>query len=502
MFHWDRWLPEGKGSHLFFHKIEEKEEVPTIEGNPKDITLNMAVNTPPLFTDKSNFDLSNDGSKVAFTAHWRNKVEAWKTGWQTFYLDLSEMSDPVCITKHTEARTLNPVFSNDDTKIGYLAMITPGLESENVHFEIYNIITNKVDIIDMSPIDKSVNSFMWHTDTILYFQATDIGVNTLYQVNIKDIAKPDYSKLAVESQTISYSLPFIALKNRNAIACIKVGYNYPDRVVIMNLLKQKNEGGSYESQNERELIYLNKESFAEVKLSEQIPIQFQNSDNETVYGWLFKPIDFDETKTYPIALLIHGGPEGSWSSGWSYGWNPQLWTNHGYAVIMINPHGSTGVTSDFLNAVRNDWGGKPFNDIITGFDYLVNEYKWLDKDRACAAGGSYGGYMINWIEGQTKNKFKCLVNHDGIFSSISMFYATEELWFPKAEFCTPENMGCNPFDSVDIKKNYEKFSPERFVNEWQTPMLIIHGGTDYRVPLTEGLSAFSGLQVKGVESKF
>ena len=166
-----------------------------------------------------------------------------------------------------------------------------------------------------------------------------------------------------------------------------------------------------------------------------------------------------------------------------------------------NPHGSTGVSQKFQDAVRNDWGGVPFKDIMTGLQYAYEHYNFLDPNNTCAAGGSYGGYMINWLEGHTTN-FKCLINHDGAFSTISKFYGTEELWFQKAEFCPRDKIGCNPFDGPEIREGYEKNSPERYVKYWVTPMLVIHGGLDYRVPLTEALSVFTSLQLKNVDSKF
>ena len=266
-----------------------------------------------------------------------------------------------------------------------------------------------------------------------------------------------------------------------------MGYSCPERIVTFP--------------NDELIVDTNEEILQNKELPDPEAFNFIGGYNDTVYGWIMKPINFDETKKYPVALLIHGGPESSWTSGWSYSWNPTMYAQQGYAVVMINPHGSTGVSSQFQNAVRNDWGGVPYQDIITGINYAVNNYNYLDKDKICAAGGSYGGYMINWINGHT-DMFKCLVNHDGAFSVISKFYGTEELWFQKAEFCPTDKIGCNPFDGKEIRDGYEKNSPERFVQNWKTPMLVIHGGKDMRVPLTEGLQAFTALQMKGIDSQF
>ena len=208
-------------------------------------------------------------------------------------------------------------------------------------------------------------------------------------------------------------------------------------------------------------------------------------------------------KKYPLAFLIHGGPEGSWDTSWSYRWNPQLFANRGYAVVTINPHGSSGMGIEFQDAVRNDWGGAPFQDLMLGYQYVKENYKWIDMNRVGACGASYGGYMVNWIQGNNDDKkFKCLVTHDGVFSTVTMFYATEEMWFPLSEYCPHDKWGCTPFNSEEERIGYEKFSPESRVDHWNTPHLIIHGSKDYRIPITEGISAFTALQIRGVQSRF
>ena len=486
MFHWDQWLIEGKGSHLFYQKFKLNGNKFELIGTPRDLTIGMKLNTPPLFTSNENYDISNDGNLVAFSVHERNHEESWSTSWHTYYIQPSLMDKPFMITKHTDARTQNPKFSLDNTKIAYLAMKTPMLESENLHFEIYNILTGKVNII-ADLLDVSVSDYFWENDHLLYFQSVVLGLNKIFTVDILDTTKPVFKLIDTKSMTASFGLPIKALKNRNIKLSRKVGYSCPERIVTFP---------------DDELIEdTNSEVLKDKELPDPESFNFVGGYNDTVYGWIMKPINFEENKKYPVALLIHGGPESSWTSGWSYSWNPTMYAQQGYAVVMINPHGSTGVNSDFQNAVRNDWGGVPYQDIITGINYAVKTYNYLDGDKICAAGGSYGGYMINWINGHT-DMFKCLVNHDGAFSVISKFYGTDELWFQKAEFCPYDKIGCNPFDGKEIRDGYEKNSPERFVQNWKTPMLIIHGGKDMRVPLTEGLQAFTGLQMQNISSQF
>ena len=489
-FHWDKWLVQGKGTHLFMQKLKLSEDGSKIElqGEARDITYGMEINAPPLFTDNTNYDISYDGSMVTFSGHYRGHTETFITSWRTFFIDLNEMDKPILISGHNPAKTMTPVFNKDGTKVAYLGMKTPILESEFLHFEIYNILTNKVDIIDDSEFDLSVTEYTWMNDNLILLMTVDKGVNTLYTLDISDVTKPVYTLYPVKDPLLSYSVPITALRNNKVLVTKKVGYNYPDRLIILN-------------DDEKEIVYLNKEFVDSIELPQHERISFTGGFNETVYGWLFKPINFVEGNKYKVVLLIHGGPESSWTSGWSYTWNPQIYTNQGYAVIMINPHGSSGVSRSFQNAVRHAWGGVPYEDIMTGVQYVIDTYPWIDGDHMCAAGGSYGGFMINWIEGNT-DKFKCLINHDGLFSTIPMYYSTDEVWFPMAEFCPQDKIGCRPYESKEIREGFERYSPERFVQNWKTPMLVIHGGLDYRLSLTEALSTFTALQLKKVKSKF
>ena len=488
--HWDTWLVQGKGSHLFYQKIKLINDKIEIDGDAMDITNGMEINTPPLFSDITNYDLSSDGTKVTFSAHHRTHDEAWNTSWKTYYLDLNLMKKPLLISGHNAGRTQSPQFSIDNTKIAYLAMNTPLLEADNLHFEIYNILTNKIEIV-ADPLDISVNEFMWINSYTIRFTYEKIGTIKILDVNIRNPAKPIFSPFETFSETSSYGLPFTAFKNKNILLSVKVGFNYPDSIV------------SLEKNKEEEIVNLNKEVLNEVELAEPELFNFTGGYNDTVYGWIFKPINFNPSKKYPIALLIHGGPESAWTSGWSYRWNPQLFANHGYAVIMVNPHGSTGVSTSFREAVRNDFGGVPFEDIINGLKYAIKNNNYMDAEKVCAAGGSYGGYMINWIEGHGDLfDFKCLVNHDGDFSGVAQFYGTDEIWYEMTEFCPIEKSGCRPYEGLDIRNGFEKYSNEKYVKNWKTPMLVIHGGKDYRVPITEGLSTFTALQLKGIESKF
>jgi dipeptidyl aminopeptidase/acylaminoacyl peptidase len=221
------------------------------------------------------------------------------------------------------------------------------------------------------------------------------------------------------------------------------------------------------------------------------PFWFPGANGDKVEGILVKPPNFDASKKYPVKFLVHGGPQGAWGDDWSYRWNPELFAADGYVVIMINFHGSTGYGQKFIDAINGDWGGAPFEDLMKGLDYAEKTYPFIDKDRECALGASYGGYMANWVLGHT-NRFKCIVSHDGMFNTFSAWGTTEELWFNNWEF-----QG-TPYTNHDM---YNKWSPRNAAKNFKTPTLVIHGQLDYRLDVSEGFQLFTTLQTMGVPSK-
>jgi len=205
-----------------------------------------------------------------------------------------------------------------------------------------------------------------------------------------------------------------------------------------------------------------------------------------------KPYGFEPGRRYPVAFLVHGGPQVSMQNAWSYRWNEQAFAGGGYAVVVIDFHGSPGYGQAFTDSISRDWGGKPLVDLRQGLAAATEKYPWLDADRVCALGASYGGFMMNWIEGNWPERFRCIVSHDGVFDQRMMYYGTEELWFPEWEFGAPH---------YEIPQGYEAANPLDFVTRWRTPMLVIHGEQDFRIPYSQGLGAFTALQRRGIESK-
>jgi dipeptidyl aminopeptidase/acylaminoacyl peptidase len=241
----------------------------------------------------------------------------------------------------------------------------------------------------------------------------------------------------------------------------------------------------------RQITRLNDELLADLEFGEYRQFSFSGAHNEEVFGYLVYPVGFDPGRTYPLAFVVHGGPQGTSDDHWHYRWNPQIYAGHGYAAVMIDFHGSTGYGQAFTDAIRDDWGGAPFEDLMKGLDDVLRRHKWIDADRMAAAGASYGGYMINWIQGNT-DRFRALVCHDGNLDALMAYFDTEELWFPEWE-----HLG-TPWDNPD---GYRKHSPINLIQHWSTPQLVIHGARDYRVVDTQGIATFNALQRRGVPSR-
>lgn len=493
--HWDRWLTEGKNSHVFTQSLDTAPDdvgtiIPTIGSTLYVDNLKGVYANSPVDHDggAEQIDINAKG-EVVWTQHDRTFNESWSTAWKIY------TSGQVHLTEGITARTTTPKYSKDGNKIAYLAMSRNGLESDSLHLEIFNSFTQTIEKFT-DAFDRSILDYMWFDDITVLFTATDLGVNKLYSVDVSNSTRSNSTITQIISDiSLSVSAPLSCGGNKLVIA--RNSLNSPDELAFFTYDRTNRTSSTL-----IQITKVNTASLARFSFTQPESFTFKEKiNNHDVQGWIMKPTNYTAgNQTYPLAFLIHGGPEGSFENSWSFRWNPQIWTNRGYVVVMINPHGSSGMGIDFQDAVRNDWGGVPYHDLMTGLDYVLATYPYVDGNRACACGASYGGYMVNWIQGNT-NRFNCLVTHDGVFSTLTMFYATEEIWFPLAEYCPRNNVGCKPYEASN-RKGYEVFSPETLVGNWQTPHLIIHGSNDFRIPIAEGLSAFSALQLKGVPSRF
>jgi len=462
--HWDRWK-DGRRSHLFVIPIEG--------GDPQNVMAGMQADTPAQpFGGAEEITFSPDGTSILFTARVGNN-EAWSTNFDIYQAPIDASQPPQSITSQNLAWDTHPAFSPDGRKLAYLAMERPGYESDRFRIVVRDW-PNGTSSVLTEAWDRSPHSLTWsHDSKHLYATAFSLGQVSLFAID----ASSGEAEALVEEGTVSAPTVF-----QDRIVYLWDHLNSPAEIYTISAGKP----------DPRPLTSINAERLAEAKMGEPEQFSFSGWNGETVYGYVVQPVDFDPNQKYPVAFLIHGGPQGSFGNHFHYRWNPQVYAGAGYGVVMVDFHGSIGYGQEFVDSIRNDWGGKPLEDLQKGLDAALERYPWMDPDNVAALGASYGGYMVNWIAGNWPDRFRCLVNHDGAFDMRSMYYSTEELWFLEWE------MGGPYWSNAE---NYEKHNPARFVNQWKTPMLVVHGALDFRVPLEQSLATFTALQRRGIPSR-
>jgi len=398
--------------------------------------------------------------------------EPWSTNFDV-YTVASAGGTPHNWTADNPAWDSQPAYSPDGSTLAYLATDRPGFEADRFHLVLLHLQTGDKHPLTQ-PWDRSIGSFAWSRDGKTLFATTDhLGQHPLWAIDAHTgraaaiTGDGDVENFSVGPKKMFYTLSNLA----NPADLYTVGF----------------AGG-----RPLELTHLNQAALAKRQLGEYEQFSFAGWNDDNVFGYVVKPANFKGDQKYPVAFVVHGGPQGSMANVWHWRWNAQSFAGAGYGVVMIDFHGSTGYGQAFTDSISGDWGGKPLEDLKLGLAAALKQYPWLDGERMCALGGSYGGYMINWIAGQWPDRFKCLVSHDGIFDNRSMYYSTEELWFPEWEMSGPEYL--NP-------AAYAKHNPIDYVAQWKTPTLVIHGQLDYRVPYEQGLAVFTALQRRGVPSE-
>jgi dipeptidyl aminopeptidase/acylaminoacyl peptidase len=389
------------------------------------------------------------------------------------------------ITADNPASDSTPLYSPDGRYIAYRAQQRPGYESDRFRLMLYDRKTGEKKNLTET-FGGWVGTFVWLPDSSrIYFSAEGEGIASVWAVQILG---PEPKSLFVQENAAGYSDDLAVTNDGKTLLFTRMSLRHPIEIYKF----PEPPRGSVE-----ELTHFNDAVLSQVAMSPLESFWFPGAHNDKVEGFLVKPPNFDASKKYPVKFLIHGGPQGAWGDDWSYRWNPELFaaptssTSSGYVVIMINFHGSTGYGQKFIDAINGDWGGAPFEDLMKGLDYAEAHYGFIDKDRECALGASYGGYMANWVLGHT-DRFKCIISHDGMFNAESAWGTTEELWFNNWEFKG------TPYDN---RSSYQKWSPHQYAKNFKTPTLVIHGQRDYRLDVSEGLQLFTTLQMEGVPSK-
>lgn len=471
MRHWDHWLTE-KRSRLFSVALDDgvaASSAPVLLSGELDADVPSRV-----WGGKEEYAISPSGSMVYFAARLRDALEPTSTNLDIYSVPANGDGETLNLTESNRALDTQPVLSADGKSLAYLAMLRPGFEADRQRIMIRDLESGKTREV-AAAWDYSPSSLAFSDDgATIYVNAQDRGNKSLWSI---DVASGKAQRLV----------------NHGSVSDVDVG---PTGVVFArNSLKTPSELFVIKEQGAeiRQLTNFSGPQLKGVDMGDYEQFSFVGADDETVYGYVVKPAGFEEGREYPIAFLIHGGPQGSFGNNFHYRWNPQTYAGQGFAAVFIDFHGSTGYGQDFTDSISGDWGGKPLVDLQLGLNAALDKYDFLDGSRVCALGASYGGYMVNWIAGNWPDRFDCLVNHDGVFDQRMMAYTTEELWFVEWE------QGGPYYTNPD---SHEKHNPANYVDRWQTPMLVIHGELDYRVPVTQGIAAFTALQRRGIESRF
>ncbi|MDN4055338.1 S9 family peptidase [Massilia sp. YIM B02763] len=468
--HWDTWA-DGRNAVLYSLPLDASGKA---AGTPVSLsgTLDGDVPSKP-FGDREEYRFSPDGKTIVFSVRIAGKTEAWSTNFDLYTVPAAGGQAPRNLTADNPAWDAKGVFSPDGRTLAYLAMARPGFEADRYQVMLMDVASGAKRKL-AADWDRSAGGLQWSADgKSLVVDAEDVGQHRLFSI---DAASGKVTALTGKGAIGGYDL------RGGTLAYTQANLSSGAQLYAV-------KAGSV---NPVQLTTLNKERLADVRWGESEQFSFKGANGDTVYGHVMKPWNYEPGKQYPIAFLVHGGPQGSFGNGWSYRWNPQTYAGAGYAAVFIDFHGSTGYGQKFTDAISGDWGGKPLEDLQKGLAAAVAKYPWLDRSRACALGASYGGYMMNWIQGNWPDGFKCIVNHDGVFDTRGMAFSTEEQWF------TDWESGGSYFT---VPQNHEKFNPVLFVNNWKTPMLVVQGDLDFRIPTAQGLSAFTALQRKGIESK-
>ncbi|MGD0735104.1 MAG: S9 family peptidase [Terracidiphilus sp.] len=506
--HWNHFTGD-KRSHLFLLSVDS--------GAVRDLTPNDPHDVPPFsIGGGGGFAISPDSKELAFTEN-PDAEPAISTSAQIYTLDLtSGAAKPVKVST-SAGGNFDPAYSPDGKWLSWRSQARAGYESDKFRLMLYDRAAKTARNL-LPNFDLWVDGFTWAPDSgAIYFTAGNVGEAPIFQVGV-GLGVIKVPNTPTQLTTVGELGDVHVLPDLKSLVAAEQFVNRPgevvqfadfDRVVVsintcdpvLGKEKTANCGSGAESHHEASgpypVTHLNDAQLAQLDLPKMDSFWFRAADKTKLQGFIIRPPGFDASKKYPVKFLIHGGPQGAWGDSWSYRWNAELFAANGYVVVMINPRGSTGYGQAVVDGVNGDWGGKPFTDLMTGLDYAEQHYPFIDKNRECALGASYGGYMANWVLGHT-NHFKCIVSHDGMFDAESAFGSTEEDWFNIWEF---KGHPWDYYGKPDTENPFRRWSPSLYAKNFKTPTLVIHSQLDYRLDVSEGYQLFDTLQLLHVPSK-
>jgi acylaminoacyl-peptidase len=473
--HWDVWA-DGTRSQLFAYALDERGFA---HGAPVWLTRGIDGDVPSKpFGDASDYTVTPDGKEVIFSVRIAGRTEAWSTNFDLYRAKLDGSGSPQNLTANNPAADTDPVVSPDGKTLAYLAAKRPGLESDRNGILLKDLSSGNTREL-LPDWDRSATNLKWSADgKTLYTVAEESGQQRLFSI---DVARAQVTALTDQGTVSSYDA------GRKSIVVTLDSLGGPAQLYRLGRAGTKLQA----------ITHINEDKLAVVAFASYEQFAFPGWNNETVHGYVVKPANYLPGKKYPVAFIIHGGPESALANVFHYRWNAQAYAGAGFAVVLIDFHGTPGYGQAYTDSINGHWGDRPLEDLQKGWKYALAHFPFLDGAKACALGASYGGFMVDWIAGNWANPesgpWKCLVSHDGVFDTRIMYYSTEELWFEEAE---------NGGTAFAVPANYERFNPIDHVSDWKVPMLVIQGGKDYRVPMEQGIGAFTALQRRAIPSEF
>lgn len=468
--HWDSYW-DYKRNHIFIFDLKDSSLVDVTPGD---------YDAPPIALG-GGYVFSPDEKYLIFNSNHDPEV-AISTNNDLWSVPITG-GEATLITKPIAGRNFqgndhHPQFSPYGKYLAFLSMARAGFEADKNDLYLWEHRANKFYNLTQN-LDIHISSYLWHPNsTEILLQIDERGREVIKTI---DVVSKTLQPLITEGYNSNLSLP----QSGNFLVYLHQRTTYPPEIWVYDFTTREN----------RQITNFNQALLQNVALNPVEDLEYTSKDGQRVHGFMIKPPFFNPEQKYPAVFMIHGGPQGAWHDSWHYRWNLQLWAAQGYVIVALNPRGSTGYGQRFTDEISRDWGGKVFQDIVTGQKFIVEKFPFIDRNRLAAAGASYGGYMINFIEGNMDDfayPFKTLICHDGSFNIYAKMLTTEELWFPEWEFGGP--FWENP-------TYYEKFSPHKFVKYFKTPMLVIHGEKDYRLDPAEGIQVFTALRRKGIPAK-
>ena len=502
--HWDHYTND-KRSHLFLLSVEA--------GKMRDLTPNDTHDVPPDYPTDSlgcGCAFSPDGKELAITEN-NDPVRAISTNADIFTLDLTNPAAKPVKVSTSPGGDFSPAYSPDGKYLAWRSQARASYESDKFRLMLYDREAKTTKNL-LPKFDRWVEEFAWASDSkAIYFVSENRSNAPVFVLELLGQPReyPEEFDLNFASKPVmngTYS-GLHSLPNGTSLVMTRMAVDSPGEVNLLDTHMVGHTAHTMPITSEiislpmggtrTPLTHLNDALLSQLDLPKMESFWFTAKDTTKLQGFIIRPPGFDAAKKYPVKFLMHGGPQGAWGDSWSYRWNAELFAANGYVVVMINPRGSTGYGQAIVDGVNGDWGGKPFTDLMEGLDYAEQHYSFIDKDRECALGASYGGYMANWVLGHTA-RFKCIVSHDGMFNPESAYGTTEELWFNEWEF---KGKPWDYYGKPDSENPFRKWAPMLSAKNFKTPTLVIHGQLDYRLDVSEGFQLFDTLQRLGVPSK-